>query len=431
MSQSSEASTVSSNGYDIHDDDNTSLVSFEDDIPSSQKVRACIVTIFPPNNDIRWLKPETYFKNTGVLANWCGQFEIGGHTDKLHCHIWCEFFNKYPHRFSLLCDIFAVALGTHPNIRKPKHRLSRNSRACAVNYVLKPDTRLTGDNAQFIWPLNKTKLRFDPVLWNNRKTTTKKNEKEDLVEAQRTHIESKPKWWSWDQILHESQESKALLCTCSWGKKYHEGRHAEAERRAIQHVIIMYGAGGTGKTTLAHSWDIVDGEDKQERYYRRNPDDGHFWGGGKTAYRGQRIVHLEEFCGQEQLSRFKELCDLGKEGPPVNIKQGGAILNHETVIITSNHHPAGWYRNTWESDPKQFHPFWRRITQCWFFPSHRPDGSLNIPSSENPPHYIDQTEDWKKINGDYTAASLHASENWPLKELSEFHEPETKRRKFN
>lgn len=215
------------------------------------------------------------------------------------------------------------------------------------------------------------------------------------------------------------------------GQKYHEGRHAETARRLIQNVIIMYGAGGTGKTTLAHSWDIQDGEANMERYYRRNPDDGHFWGGGRTAYKGQRIIHLEEFCGQEQLSRVKELCDLGKEGPPVNIKQGGTLLNHDTIIFTSNHHPAAWFRRAWEQDPKQFHPFWRRITQVWFFPAHREDGTANIPSHESPPFYIDQTDVWKQLNGDYAACQDMADEFWPLKDVDtggsvsqHFYEPE-------
>ncbi|AGS36182.1 replication-associated protein [Bacillariodnavirus LDMD-2013] len=409
-------------GTEVKTEDDVSEYSDELTVLSKKdRVRACIVTLFPSDSNQRWLRPETYFTNVAVIANWCGQFEKGGHTEKLHCHIWVEFFNQYPHRFTDLCNLFQIAVGTHPNIRKPIHRLSNKSRKCAVNYVLKPTTRLDVDHAQYIWPFNRQTLSFDQLLWDSKRP--KPTKKEDDVEKQRLHIESKPRWWSWDQILHENTASKQLLCLCSWGKKYHEGRHAETARRQIAHVVIMYGAGGTGKTTLAHSWDIIEGEDKQERYYRRNPDDGAFWGGGKTAYKGQRIVHLEEFCGQEQFSRFKEICDLGKEGPPVNIKQGGSQLNHDTVIITSNHHPASWYHKIWESEPKQFHPFWRRITQVWFFPSHRPDGSLNIPDQDNPPFYLDQTEDWVKFQGDFNSATNHANKHWPLKELSTFFDP--------
>mgnify|MGYP000308092694 CR=1 FL=1 len=204
---------------------------------------------------------------------------------------------------------------------------------------------------------------------------------------------------------------------CSFGKKYHEGRQAEIPRRKIQNVVIMYGAGGTGKTTMAQNWDSNDNEDYQERYYRRNPDDKSFWGGGRTAYKGQRIVHLEEFCGQEQLSRIKEYCDVGKCGPSVNIKGSGADLNHETVLFTSNHHPAAWYRGVWNREAKQFHPFWRRVTSVLFFPAHRADGTLNIPDSENPAYYIDQTSDWLEFEGDYDKCVEHAMSHWPLPEL--------------
>jgi hypothetical protein len=398
-------------------DSDTETIDSMTVVSRREKIRACIVTIFPPNQDPKWLYPQTYFTDTSFIRNWCSQFERGGHTDKLHVHIWLECENKTPQRFSNLCKTFRQIVGTHPNIQKPKHRLSAKSRACAVNYCLKPDTRVPGQSSSFIWPHNKDTLSFNEALYASKPNDDTK--KEDVVEQQRLHIESKPKHWSWDQILHETELSKQLLCVCSWGKKYHEGRHAETTRRTIKNVVIMYGAGGTGKTTLAHSWDIMDGEDKVERYYRRNPDDGHFWGGGRTAYKGQRIIHLEEFCGQEQLSRFKEICDIGKEGPPINIKQGGIMLNHDTVIITSNHHPAAWYRKAWEMDPKQFHPFWRRVTQVWFFPAHRSDGSDNIPSEECPPHYIDQTDCWKQLNGDYEACQNMASEFWPLKELGE------------
>lgn len=443
-SQNSESSLLDSVVLSIQEeDDNVSVLTDDMITPNGRDiVRACIVTIFPPDAEPQWLLPSTYFADTSIIANWCGQFERGGHTDKLHAHIWLEFANAYPQRFNNLRRVFADKVGTHPNIQKPKHRLSRKSRSCAVNYVLKPDTRLAGDKVQYIWPHNRDTLAFDQALYDSKRNSSKK--KEDVVELQRLHIESKPKFWTWDQILHENDEAKALLCTCSWGKKYHEGRHAAATRRLIQNVIIMYGAGGTGKTTLAHSWDIQDGEDKHERYYRRNPDDGHFWGGGRTAYKGQRVIHLEEFCGQEQLSKIKELCDLGKEGPPVNIKQGGTMLNHDTIIFTSNHHPAAWFRKAWEADPKQFHPFWRRITQVWFFPAHREDGSANIPSNECPPHYIDQTNAWKNLAGDYTACQNMADEFWPLKDTvdeggsvsAHFYDPEqpqpnhTKRRRL-
>ena len=61
----------------------------------------------------------------------------------------------------------------------------------------------------------------------------------------------------------------------------------------------------------------------------------------------------------------------------------------------------------------EFVPFWRRITKLWFFPPKKPDGTNNYPSPENPPYYIDQTEDWKKMEGDLIKAKHHGNTVWP------------------
>jgi hypothetical protein len=402
-------------------DDEVSVLTEPSDItdmstPKGQnKFRAALITIFPPDTDQKWLLPNTYFPDTSVLNIWCGQFEAATQTERLHAHIYMEFKNKFPMRFTKLKKLIKDVVGEHGNIKTPR-KISKKSRGGAVNYVLKPCGRMT-DTHEFIWPHNTIKVGFDQALWDQR--VTKKaspKSKDDVVKEQIDHIESKPKHWTWDQIVHENMESKLLLATCSWGQKYHAGRHAETPRRQIANVIILYGAGGTGKTTFAHKWDVRDDEDFHERYYRRNPDDGAFWGGGRTAYKGQRIIHMEEFCGQEPFHRVKEICDIGKEGPSVNIKQSGIELNHDTVVFTSNHHPAAWYRHLWGKEAKQFHPFWRRITQVWFFPAHRPDGTLNVPDEGNPPHFVDQTDEWKALAGDYDACVKHADEYWPLPE---------------
>jgi hypothetical protein len=164
---------------------------------------------------------------------------------------------------------------------------------------------------------------------------------------------------------------------------------------------------------MARFYDIKPDEHQRDRYYKRNFEDGKFWGGGRTAYKGQRIIHLEEFCGQETAGNFKEICDIGNEGPSVNIKNGGTDLNHETVIITSNTHPAGWYRNMLEKDAKQWYPIIRRVTQLYYFPALRQDGTDNTPDADNLPYYIDQTEDLPTIQS-YPCAINHATKHWPL-----------------
>jgi hypothetical protein len=161
-------------------------------------------------------------------------------------------------------------------------------------------------------------------------------------------------------------------------------------------------------------WDKGNDEALNERYYRRNTEDGNFWGGGRTAYRGQKIIHFEEFSGNEPFHKIKEVMDIGKPGCSVNIKGSGTELNHETVILTSNIHPAGWYRKMWRDDPKQFHPFWRRVTEVRFYPAMRKDREHNRPDVDNPPEYVDQTEEWKTFQGDYSQAVEHADLYRPL-----------------
>lgn len=391
--------------------DSFSLSSIDISLSSSQnngrnKISACIATVFPIDDNVNWLHPETYFEDVNILSNFCAQFETCPTTSTLHIHMYIEFRRKHRLRFSQLCSILKQATGKPGDIQVTK-RLSVSSRKSAVNYVLKNQDK----TASFIWPNNTNDCSFDTSHFLKR--SQPKPSKQDIDEERRLHIESKPRFWTWEQILHENEYSKQLLCTCSWGKTYHASRHAELPRRRIENVIILYGAGGTGKTTIALNFDTKEGEPEEERYYRRNADDGVFWGAGRTSYKGQRILHFEEFCGQESFSKLKEICDLQKFGPNVNIKNGGATLNHDTVIFTSNHHPSSWFKNVWSNDPKQFHPFWRRITQVWFFPPHRPDGSQNIPDSDNPPFYVDQTQDWVSFAGDYSSATDHATAIWP------------------
>jgi hypothetical protein len=83
--------------------------------------------------------------------------------------------------------------------------------------VLKPDTSI--DVPVYVCPHNSFDMKFNPELWNQR--PEKKGDGGKESEAMRVHIESKPMGWTWEQIVHESEESKSLLHTCSWGSKYH------------------------------------------------------------------------------------------------------------------------------------------------------------------------------------------------------------------
>lgn len=383
------------------------------------RIGRAILTYFPPNTDDKWLAPETIFGDStrNTVMNWVAQFEECPETERLHVHAYVEFHNRARPKFHTLRQRLGAVIGKPGNVR-PSKRASKNQQECAVNYCTKPDGRLEGTEPLF-WPQNKTNLSFQPKLIGNKKD---KKSRQDEKEEQVKYILSRPEHWTWDQILHETGESQVLLAACSWGAKFHNGRHARHQRRTIQNVIVFYGAGGTGKTTMAHKWDTQNDEDYQCRIYSRCYDDGKFWGGGRTAYKGQRIVHLEEFCGQETAANFKQICDIGKYGPSVNIKNGGTDLNHQTIIITSNHHPAAWYRKLFADDPKQWNPICRRLTQVWFFPEKRPDGTDNIPDENHLPYYMDQTETFlgEEFQRDYNEALLHAQEWWPLAAREEF-----------
>ena len=398
-------------------DDTLSLASDLEPCKGNNKIQRAVITCFPPDKDPKWLLPNTYFTDTSIIQNWCGQFEICPDTHRLHFHIYVVFKHETKPRFNSLRTIFSTPFDKGCDISKSKHRFSLKSQACSVNYVLAPDKRAP-DSEPFIWEHNKDKFSFNESLWKERTKPADRPSKEDHDKAIIDYIETKPRHWTWEQIVHETYESKLLLASCSWGAKFHAGRHAEVPRREITNVILLYGAGGTGKTTLARDWDTRDDEDEQERYYRRNYDDGKFWGGGRAAYKSQRIIHLEEFCGQESASKFKELCDIGKYGPPVNIKNGGIELNHDTIVVTSNHHPAAWYRNLCTKDVKQWVPLARRFTQVFFFPEHRADGSLNSPDEDHPPYMVDQTEDFKGFVHSYDDALAHAGEFWAIPDSS-------------
>jgi hypothetical protein len=409
LSRVSGLDSVIENGSHVCDE-------VDEEPKQNSKIGRCIITFFNVHPNIQHLEPELYFGESArtTVKNWCGQFEICPLTEAKHAHVYAEFFQDsrgdFRPRFTRLRQLFA-SHHDRVNIRVPK-RTSNKQRQCAVNYCLKPETRMSEPEIQHIWKHNANPLKFDAELFD--KKPASKEAKVDKTKTRVEWIDSKPIDWTWAQIVMENDESKFLLADCTWGRKYHEMRSAAQSRRTIDHFIIMYGAGGTGKTTAAIDWDKQEGESERQRYYKRNTDDGHFWGGGTTAYRGQRIVHFEEFNGGEAFHKFKEYIDIGKKGPQVSIKGSGVELNHETVVCTSNIHPAGWYNSYWKKDPKQFMPFWRRVTEIRFYPSHRPDGTLNMPDADNPPYYIDQTSEWKEMAGNYESCLEHASDNWPL-----------------
>lgn len=381
---------------------------------SPRRITKALLTIFHDQVDATLIHPETYFGPNWMerLRTWVAKWERCPTSGQLHAHIYLDMHSQQRIQVNKLMDI-VNPISPRNNIKLPKYA-NTDCRDFMINYVLKPDTTEEGI-PPFTWSSNKNELLvFDEDLWNKRKSKVKGTSAKDERDKQIIEfIESFPVWMSYDEIMHMNQDSKILLASCSWARKYHHSRLASEPRRIITEVVILYGVGGSGKTTMAKNWNASSPEEPEEyRYYRRNYDDGNFWGGGSTSYRGQRVIHFDEFNGQEKFSDFKEICDIGSHGKPINVKNSGAFLNHETVVLSSNVHPAYWYHNVWLKDKHMWSPFNRRITNVLFFPELRPDGSRNEACEDKPYHFIDQTEEFRKFDT-WEMAIEHSELHWP------------------
>lgn len=388
----------------------------EDD---GQRISECLITMFPPDDDPKWLNFDTYGINPKSYKKWVSTFEKSPTTGKLHVHVAAKFNNALRPRFHLLRKRIGEVIGENPNIRCAKRPSIENYQRI-VNYILKPSTKIQG-MVPYHHPGSEN-LVFDGALYAKitgqpDKTLSKADQK--TLEAIQ-FIESFPISTPWNSIVHASAESKLLLATNSWGKKFHEGREASVPDREINMVVVMYGYSGTGKTTMALSWGKRDGVPDEERYYIRNCDEAFFGSGQHSVKKYHEHLIYEEFAGQESYSLWKQVCNPGHQGPKVPIKGSTAQLNHNTVIMCSNDHMASWYRKLWRKDPKQWTPLLRRLGKVLFFPEFKPDGSPNAPGigGQTEPYWIDQTAAFKECTT-YEMACEHAAKWWPLKAIDD------------
>lgn len=373
---------------------------------SPSKVSRALVTVFHDSAEAGPINPASYFGSDwqAKLQVWVAQWECCPSTGTTHAHIYLELRHSHRLRVPAFLDLIAK-ISPRNNVKFPR-RANKNQRQGAVNYCQKESTRIA-EAPDFKWSDG-----ID-ISYSESFALAASDKKKTRHDKQVEHIMSRPVEWSWAKLLHENDESRKLLAACSWGRKFHELRKpTERTLRTIENVIICYGSGGSGKTTYAQSYDSIPEESRSDRYYRRNYDDKLFWGGGQTAYNNQRVIHLDEFTGQETLSRFNELCDVGNTGGPVNVKGGGTSLNHSSIIITSNLHPAYWFHNVWTKDDNLWVPFHRRITKVLFFPALRQDGTRNLAGPNSEPFVVDQTDEWRTCV-EYVNACEHARKYWP------------------
>ena len=96
--------------------------------------------------------------------------------------------------------------------------------------------------------------------------------------------------------------------------------------------IVLYGPGGTGKSSLAKAIATKSGYD----IYTKDCSSV-YWQG----YQGEEAVIFHEFKGAMQISDFKEMLD---DHPwEVNIKYSSCQFRARLVVICSNYNPNTWY----------------------------------------------------------------------------------------
>lgn len=96
-------------------------------------------------------------------------------------------------------------------------------------------------------------------------------------------------------------------------------------------VIVLYGAGGVGKTRWAR--------DNYPGLYKKPASE--WWDG----YTGQKAVLLDDFYGWIKYHDILTILDRYAVNLP--FKGGYVWAQYDTVIITSNLHPRYWYKNQW------------------------------------------------------------------------------------
>lgn len=144
--------------------------------------------------------------------------------------------------------------------------------------------------------------------------------------------------------------------------RYHRGFAAlqshVAPRRSDHmktQVFVLFGAGGTGKSTFARrlarflsSDDICSGD-----IYSVAPPKGS--GLYYDGYNQGDVVIFEEFNGARMVpTTFNQLCDAGEYQVPIH--GGQCQFNSRYIIITTNVHPSQWWPSL-----KFVHSLWRRI----------------------------------------------------------------------
>lgn len=119
-------------------------------------------------------------------------------------------------------------------------------------------------------------------------------------------------------------------------------------------TTVFWGKPGCGKTTQVEA-KVAEHEAKGDSVFWLTPHPTFF-----GSYAGQKVIVIDDFNSEIDFPTFLKL--LAGTAMEVFVKNGQAVMNAETVYITSNTHPKTWYA---ESKYNQNQLAWRitRIIQ--------------------------------------------------------------------
>lgn len=339
---------------------------------------------------------NSYFRENTVVR-WAATCEKCPTTQRTHYHMFVQF--KHQRTAPQLKAL--IERKTHfrsPNVRFPPmcRGAAMNKHILAMhNYCTKEETRFPGTIPVTFGPPPPTVPVNPPAEPTRRKPNKSRQDQADDRNKQIIDlIMSNPIERKWCDILHADEQSRLLLGPCSWAKQFHHERtlkvEASIEPRTIQNVIVLCGAAGTGKTTLATSGNLPDLDYTNADVWSQTQGMGKWFGNARfgARYRNEKVIVIDEYHMGHPITftDFKSLANVGHQGEQVQLKYGSIRLNHETIIFTSNQMPYDWFRNQFNQQVN-YDAFVRRVTKFLWFPSHRPNGEPNIPTHADGPYY--------------------------------------------
>lgn len=310
------------------------------------------------------------------LERLAGQYEIGT-EGTAHVHLFAVFQSQK--LFHQVVELARHEFGNHPNVKYVKSTKADIRRAW--EYVTKSETRDCPDDWVIRWnapSLGSSSRSVATSATTNTRTVCGKRKGEeyyDLLYVRYPGMQIKDIFEATDR-----EEDKILLATMPGNIKSNHAAwlHNERTKNAvpIKNVIILYGAAGTGKTEWIRrnlsTFDLDPELHTKSIYYHSAPC-------GKWTNVGDEPIYvLDEFAGKRmELDFLLQMSDVGKPAPTMQAKGSLRKPIYHTLVITSNYHPASWYRRAFTNNPARWTALARRVTKCLYFPELRPDGTRN------------------------------------------------------